>query len=141
DDVREAAQAGLDRMGLSHEQAISLCVRQLGVAVHAEAALRKSGQLGAPALIEALASNEHEVRVKAICALEGLGEKGVDAIPALTGLMSDKNMEVRLAALKALWNISKSAEMVVAGLIALLDTRSVTKLMDSETRRRFLQTV
>jgi HEAT repeat protein len=140
-EVRETAQLGLDRMGLSREQAIDLCARQLGASVHAEAALTKSGPLAAPVLIEALTSRQTAVRVKAIRALECLGEVAVQAIPALTTAAQDKDMDIRLAALKALWSVSKSADQVVPGLIKLLDTSTVAKLTDSETRRRFLQTV
>ena len=56
EEVRQMAQAGLDQMRLSHEKAIHLCSRQLGDSSYAEAALRKSGQLAVPALIEALGS-------------------------------------------------------------------------------------
>jgi HEAT repeat protein len=140
-EVREAAQAGLDRMGLSHEQAIELCARQLGASLHAEAALKRSGALAAPALIEALASDDPAIRVKAIRTLDFLGEVAVDAIPALTTATLDKDLNVRLAALKALWSVSKSADRVVPGLIKLLGAGTVAKLADSETRRQFLQTV
>ncbi len=140
-EVRETAQSGLDRMGLSREQAIDVCARQLGASVHAEAALTKSGPLAARVLIEALASRQSAVRVKAIRALDCLAEVAVEAIPALTTAAQDKDMDIRLAALKALWSVSKSADLVVPGLIKLLDASTVAKLTDSETRRRFLQTV
>jgi hypothetical protein len=140
-EVRETAQSGLDRMGLSHKQAIDLCARQLGISLYAEAALKKSGSLATAVLIEALASDESMVRVKAMRALECLGEAAADAIPALTKAALDKDLDIRLAALKALWSTSKSEDRVVPELIKLLDANTVARLTDSETRRRFLQTV
>jgi HEAT repeat protein len=140
-EVRETAQAGLDRMGLSHEKAVEVCVRQLGMSAHAEGALKKCGALAVPALIGALASDELEIRLKAMRALEFLGELGVDAIPALTSALQDKDLNGRLAALKALWSVSKSADRVVPGFIKLLDPKTVAKFADSETRRQYLQTV
>jgi len=140
-EVRETARSGLAHMGLSHEQAIDLCARRLGDSLYAESALRKCGQSATPALIEALASTELPVRLKALCALEGLGEGAVAAISPVSEALFDKSLDVRLAALKALWSITKSAERVVPGLIALLEAKTVAKLEESETRRRFLQTV
>jgi HEAT repeat protein len=141
EEVREMAQAGLDQMRLSHEKAIRLCCRQLGDSSYAEAALRKSGQLAVPALIEALGTEEPAIRVKAARTLGCLGELATAAAPALTTALRDKDLDVRLAAVKALWNITKTADVVVPALVDLLKVKRAADLEAAETRRRFLQTV
>jgi HEAT repeat protein len=141
EEVRQMAQAGLDQMRLSHEKAIHLCARQLGESSYAETALRKSGQLAVPALIEALGTKEPAILVKAARTLGFLGEVAVAAAPALTTALRDHDREVRLAAAKGLWNITKTADVVVPALVDLLQGKEATDLDDGETRRRFLQTV
>ena len=136
------AQAGLDQMRLSHKQAIHLCCRQLGDSSYAEAALRKSGQLAVPALIEALGSEEPAIRVKAARTLGCLGEVAAEAAPALTTALHDNDLDGRLAAVKGLWNITKTADVVVPALVDLLHVQKrAADLEAGETRRRFLQTV
>src|SRR5439155_4828142 len=137
EEVRQMAQAGLDRMRLSSEQAIHLCCRQLGDSSYAEAALRKSGPLAVPALIEALGTEEPAIRVKAARTLGCLGEAAAEAAPALTKALHDNDREVRLAAGKGLWNITKRADVVVPALVALLKVKRAADLEASETRRRF----
>jgi HEAT repeat protein len=141
EEVRQMAQAGLDRMLLSHEKAIRLCSRQLGDSSYAEAALRKSGQLAVPALIEALGTEEPAIRAIAARTLGCLGEVAAEAVPALITVLHDNDLDVRLAAAKGLWNITKTADVVVPALVNLLDVKGTTDLEASETRRRFLQTV
>ncbi len=135
------AQAGLDQMRLSHEKAVHLCARQLAESSHAEAALRKSGPLAVPALIEALDTKEPAVRVKAARTLGFLGEAAVAAAPALTAALQDSDLDVRLAVVKGLWNITKTADVVVPALVDLLEVEEAADLEAGETRRRFLQTV
>ena len=141
DEVRLMAQAGLDQMRLSKEKAIHLCSKQLGDSSYAEAALRKSGQLAVPGLIEALESDEPDIRVKAARTLGCLGEAAVDAAPALTAVLKDKNLDVRLAVVKGLWNITKTGDVVVPVLIDMLEAKGGADPDAGETRRRFLQTV
>src|SRR5207247_428619 len=74
EEVRQMAQAGMDKMGLTREKATQLCSKQLEDSSYAEAALRKSGQLAVPALIEALGREEPAVRVKASRTLGCIGE-------------------------------------------------------------------
>jgi HEAT repeat protein len=138
--VRQMAQAGLDHMRLSHEKAIRLCSRQLGDSCYAEGALRKSGQLAVPALIEALGAEEPAIRVKAARTLGCLGEAGAEAAPALTTALHDNDPDVRLAAAKGLWNTTKTADVVVPALVDLLKAKGAD-LEAGEARRRFLQTV
>jgi HEAT repeat protein len=139
EEVRQAAQAGLDHLRLSHENAVRLCSRQLGDSAYAEAALRKSGLPAIPALVEALGAEEPATRVKAARTLGSLGEAA--AAPALTAALQDDDPDVRLAAAKALWRVSKAADEVVPALIELLEGRRAAVGEDSESRRRFLQTV
>jgi HEAT repeat protein len=141
EEVRQLAQAGLDRMRLSHEKAIHLCCRQLGDSSYAEVALRKSGALAVPALIEALGSEEPAIRVKAARTLGCVGEAGAEAAPALTTALHDNDLDVRLAAVKGLWNITKTADVVVPALVDLLKVKRAGDLEAGETRRRFLQTI
>jgi HEAT repeat protein len=141
EEVRQMAQAGLDHMRVSHEKAIHLCCRQLGDSSYAEAALRKSGQLAVPALIEALGAEEPVIRVKAARTLGCLGEVAAEAAPALTTALHDHDLDVRLAAVKGLWNITKTPEVVVPALVDLLEAKEAADLEAGETRRRFLQTV
>jgi HEAT repeat protein len=141
EEVRRAAQAGLDRMRLTHEEAIRLCSEQLGSSSHAEAALRKSGPLAVPALIEALGKEETAIRVKAARTLGSLGEAASGAAPALTAALDDDDPDVRLAAAKALWNVTNNAERVVPVLVSLLQVKATADPDAGEERRRLLQTV
>jgi len=141
EDVRQMAQTGLDQMSLAHEKAILLCARQLGDSSYAEGALRKSGQLAVPALMEALGAKEPGVRVKAARTLGFLGDVAVEAVPALTKAARDKEVEVRLAVVKGLWNIAKTADVVVPVLVDLLRVKETADPEAAEARRRFLQTV
>ena len=135
------AQAALDRMGVSHEQAINLCARQLGDSSFAETALKRSGPLAVHALIEMLRAKDSATRVKAARILGFLGEAAAEAGPALVARSQDKDLEVRLAVVKGLWNVTKAPDVVVPVLAALLDGQGERGLEDGETRRRFLQTV
>jgi HEAT repeat protein len=141
EEVRQMAQAGLDQMGLSHEKAIDLCARQLSVSSYAEGALRKSGPLAVAALIKALAAKEATIRVQAARTLGCLGEGAAEAVPALTKALQDTDLDVRLSVAKSLWIITKTAVEVVPTLIDLLKVKLTGAGEDSETRRRFLQTV
>jgi HEAT repeat protein len=141
EEVRQMAQAGLDRMLLSHEKAIHLCSRQLGDSSYAEAALRQSGQLAVPALIKALGTEEPAIRAIAARTLGCLGEVAAEAAPALTTALHDNDLDVRLAAAKGLWNITKTADVVVPALVDLLEVKGAADLEARENRRRFLQTV
>jgi HEAT repeat protein len=139
--VRQMAQAGLDQMGLTPEIAVHLCAKQLRDSCYAEAAIRKSGAVAIPALIEALESDDAGAQVKAGRILGCLGELGAAAVPALKALLNAKDREVRLAAAKGLWNITNNAEIVVPTLVSLLDESWTADADSSEARRMFLQTV
>ena len=141
EEVRQVAQAGLDQMGIAHEKAIPLCCRQLGESSYAEAALRKSGTLAVPFLIEALGAKEPTVRVKAARTLGCLGEEATGAALALVKVLRHKDVEVRLAAAKSLWSITKKVDVVVPALVDLLDVKESVDWEAAESRRRFLQTV
>jgi HEAT repeat protein len=141
DDVRQAAEASLRQLGLSHDKAVQLCARQLKNSAIAEAALRQSGPLAVGCLVEALAADEPDVREKAVRILGSLGEAAADAVGDLTPLLRDSNPEVRLAAAKSLWNITKNADLVVPALVALLRQKQPLAGASAEERRRFLQTV
>jgi HEAT repeat protein len=141
EEVRQLAQAGLDHMRLAHGEAIGLCARQLGESSYAEAALRQSGQLAVPALLEALGREASATRVKAARTLGCLGEAAAAAAPALTAAVHDDDLDVRLAAVKGLWGITQTAEVVVPALVELLAGKGAAGLEAGEPRRRFLQTV
>ncbi len=141
EEVRLMAQAALDQMRLSHEKAIDLCAKQLGVSVYAEAALRKSGPSAVAPLIKALGTDDAVIQVQAARTLGCLGEEAAAAAPGLIKVLHDKNLEVRLAAAKSLWNITKTADHVVPALVDLLKVKWTADPDDGETRRRFLQTV
>jgi HEAT repeat protein len=141
DEVRQTAQAGLDQLRLSPEKAIWLCSKRLGDSSYAETALRKSGQIAVPVLIELLHAEEPAIRVKAARTLSGLRELAAAAVPALTAALHDGDLDVRLAAAKGLWNITKTADVVVRALIDLLRANKASHLEVGEARRRFLQTV
>lgn len=141
EDGRQIAQASLKQLRLSNEKAIQLCARQLKDSSFAEAALRNSGQLAVPALIEALQAEDLTVREKATRLLGRLGELAAKAVPELTTALHDRNADLRLATAKSLWNITKNAELAVPVLIDLLRGKWAAALVDTESRRRFLQTV
>jgi HEAT repeat protein len=141
EEVRLMARAGLDKMRLSHEDAIHVCFNHLGDSVYAEEALRKSGGLAVPDLIAALAAKDSAIRQKAARILGCLGEVAAEAVPALTAALRDKDVDVRLAAAKCLWNVAKSADAVVPALVDLLGQAGGAGRMAGEVRRRYLQTV
>lgn len=141
DEVRQVAQASLDRMRLSHEKAAQLCARQLGTSTFAEAALRKSGEVAVTALVEVLGSEAPAVRVKAARTLGSLGNVAAEAVSALTTALRDRDLEVRLAAAKGLWHVTKTAEVVVPALVDLLEAEEIANLEANETRRMFIQTI
>jgi HEAT repeat protein len=141
EEVRQAAQAGLDQMGLSHEAAILLCAKQLGDSPYAEVALRKSGQMAVPALVKALAAKEPETRVKVARTLGSIGEMAAEAAPALAEALNDTDPEVRLAAAKGLWDVTNTPDLAVPALVGLLKVKGTSDQEGGNDRRMFLQTV
>jgi HEAT repeat protein len=144
EDLVRLANVGLEQMRLTPEKAIQVCARQLKDSLYAEAALRKSGPVAVPALIEALASDDAVAREKAARTLGSLGEAAAEAVPALTEALEDKHLAVRLAAAKGLWNVTKNADLVVPVLAELLKGKwsSTSSAPDAaEERRRFVQSV
>ena len=141
EEVRQVAQAGLDQMRLSHEKAVYLCTKQLGVSSYAEAALRACGPLAVPALIEALCAEKAATRLRAARTLGCLGENAAAAAPVLARALHDKDLDVRLTVAKSLWSITKASGDVVPALAGMLQVKWSAVLAESETRRRFLQTV
>jgi HEAT repeat protein len=141
EDVRRLAEAGMTQLKLTKEKAVYLCAHQLKDSVHAEAALRKSGVLAVPALIEALESDEPLCREKAARTLGSIGELAVDAASALESILRDKHLEVRLAAGKGLWNITKNGEAVVPVLAELLGGKGPPQADTADARRMFIQSV
>jgi HEAT repeat protein len=140
EEVRHRAQASLDQLRLSRKKTIQMCSRQLKDSPYAETALRHSGQLAVPALIEALGAKESVVKEKAARILGSLGELAASAVPELRKVLRDREPEIRLAAAKGLWNITKNADDVVPVLVDLLED-GATEHNANESRRRFLQTV
>ena len=141
EEVRQAAQAALNQLHVTHEKAIQLCVKRLKDSSCAETALRKSGQLAVPALVKALDSEETTTRVKAIQILAYLGELAAMAVPALRKALHDKNSDIRLAAAKGLWKITNKADLAVPVLVQLLEEKRPADGNGSESRRQYLQTV
>ncbi len=141
EDMVRLANAGLEQMKLTPEKAVLLCAKQLKDSLYAEAALRKSGPLAVPALIEALAMDDVGAREKSARTLGGMGEAAAAAVPALTEALEDKDPVVRLAAAKSLWHITKNGDLVVPVLAELLRGKYPTAADGSEDRRRFLQSV
>jgi HEAT repeat protein len=139
EELRQAAQASLERLGLSSEQAILICTKQLKESAHAETALRKSGQPAVPALISVLGTGDPAMREIAARILGSIGEPAAEAVRALTTSLRHKDPDLRLAAAKALWNITHSAEVVVPVLVNLLVDKKVAAQHPGESRRRFLQ--
>jgi HEAT repeat protein len=139
EDMVRLAKAGLEQMRLTHEKAVQLCAKQLKDSLYAETALRKSGPLAVPALIEALDMDDSSAREKASRTLGGMGEAAAAAIPALTKVLKDKHAQVRLAAAKSLWHVAKNADLVVPVMADLLKGKWSADV--AEERRRFLQSV
>jgi HEAT repeat protein len=139
--VRQVAEESLAHLHLSHETAVRLCVEQLKDSAFAEAALRNSGPLAVPALLEALGAQEPAIREKAARILGCLGEAAPEAVGGLTAALDDGDVNVRLAAAKGLWNVTKVADAVVPVLIELLEETGSAIAAASEPRRRFLQTI
>jgi HEAT repeat protein len=140
DDVRQQAEASLSRLGLTREQAVLLCARQLDDSDHAETALRHSGALAVPGLRQVLKTADARTQATALRTLSSLGEVAAAAVPEVTRALRDRDPELRLAAAKSLWNITRKPEGVVAALVGLLESERTAR--DSgDDRRRFLQTV
>jgi HEAT repeat protein len=141
ENVRQTADAGLARLGVSHEQARNLCARQFEDSAYAEAALRQGGRLAVPALLEALGAAGPTTRENAARTLGRLGEAAGEAVPALMAALHDKDRAVRLAVAKGLWNVTKKAEVVIPVLVGLLKVNGAAASDAGEARRRHLQTV
>jgi HEAT repeat protein len=139
EEVRQAAQAGLDRFRLSPDQAILLCSKRLKESAHAETALRRSGPPAVPALIEVLGTGDPATQETAARILGSLGESAAEAVPALTTVLRHQDPDLRLAAAKGLWNITRCAEVVVPVLVGLLEDKKAAAGHPGESRRRFLQ--
>jgi len=139
--VREKANESLTSLKLSQEKAINLCAKQLKDSIYAEAALRNSGALAIPVLVEALKEDDADVREKSLRILAGLGELAVTAVPAVTDALRAKDKDIRLAAAKCLWNITKNPDGPVPVLVHLLSEKWPAAKDSAEIRRRFLQTV
>ncbi len=139
--VRAAANAALEKLGVSLPKAIQACVKQLKDCPHSVTALRRTGVLGVTGLIKALEDAEPAVRESSAKILSSIGEAANAAIPGLTKVLRDRVSEVRLSAAKALWNITKKPEAVVPTLANLLTAKLNPPTDDSEVRRRFLQSV
>lgn len=141
EEMQRLAKAGLEQMRLTAEKAVQLCAKQLKDSLYAEAALRKSGPMAVPALIEALDLDEVPSREKAARTLGSMGEGAAAAVPALSKVLGDKHPEVRLAAAKALWIITKNGDLVVPVMAELLKGKWSSAADAGEERRRFLQSV
>jgi HEAT repeat protein len=141
EEVRKLAEAGMAHLRLTKVKAIHLCAQQLKESAQAETALRRSGQLAVPALVEALQSKEPLAREKAARTLGSIGELAAESSKALMAVLHDKHLEVRLAAAKALWNISKNADAVVPVLSDLLGSKGPPSADTPDARRNFFQSV
>jgi HEAT repeat protein len=141
DTVRNAANASLEKLGVSMAKAIQACVKQLKDCPHSVTALRRTGVQGVAGLTKALEDVEPAVRESAAKILSSIGEPAMQAAPALTKMLRDRCSEVRLSAAKALWNITKKPEAVVPALANLLTAKISPATDDGEVRRRFLQSV
>lgn len=141
EEVRKLAEASLTQLRLSREKASQICAKQLGESAYAESALKQCGQVAVPALIQALTSEDALTREKATRILGSLGEAAAAAAPALTKALQSKDLDFRLAVAKSLWNITQNADPVVPVLIDLLQKKWPAAEAESESRRRFLQTV
>jgi HEAT repeat protein len=141
EEVRRLAGAALNRLRVSEEKAVQICGTQLKDSTLAETALRKSGAVGVPALIEALKAKECIAREKASRTLGFIGEVAAPAVPALTATLRDKNPDIRLAAAKGLWNIAKNADLVVPVLTDLLGRKEYPEPDTPDIRRMFIQSV
>ncbi|MFL5342447.1 MAG: HEAT repeat domain-containing protein [Gemmataceae bacterium] len=141
EDVRRLAEAALVRLRLSREEAVGVTATQLLASPHAEAALRHSGGMAAPALAEVLKTGKPAAREKAAWILCFLGESAAAAAPALRNALRAKDPGLRLAAAKALWSVSGDAGAVTPVLIDLLHANWGAGEVAIEVRRRALQTV
>lgn len=141
EEVIAVCKNALERLNVTHDQAILICARQLKSSAHAATALRKSGVAAVPALIKAMGDPDADVRINSARTLATIGEAAAAAAPSLSTALRDRNPEVRLAAAKGLWNVNKNADVVVPVLIALLEEKPKKNDADSEAARQFLLTV
>jgi HEAT repeat protein len=139
--LRQIAEKSLKQLGLSHENAVALCAGQLEDSRHAEAALRKSGALAVPVLIQTLTEPKSPHRVKIARTLGHLEELAAPAVPALALVLRDKDPHVRLAVAKSLWSITGDAGLTVPVLIDLLEASRGSSIESADERRQFQQTI
>src|SRR5437660_755236 len=69
-----------------------------------------------PALVEALADGDAELRSRAAGLLGGVGPAAKDAVPALARALADEHEEVRVAAIVALGDLGPVAAGAVPAL-------------------------
>ena len=85
-------------------------------------ALSRMGTAAVPGLVEALRSNNPEVRAGAARALAMMGPPAADAIPALISALNDPNEVVRRYAIRALGRLGERAKEATPVLLEMLKT-------------------
>ena len=121
------AQTGLEALGPLAVPAMLELLRDTNVAARAKAVLMTIGADGLPALIPALSSGDHRIRVDAIRAVGWLRHEAEAAVPSLLVALKDEDKEIREASATALHFISPDA----ARQAGLRWERTVTKRMPS----------
>ena len=92
-----------------------------------EVAMEALGRIGppaVPALTEALASPDAEVRLHAAKTLARMGSDAKDAVPSLLPLLEDSDERVRKAVTRALGQIGPDAAAAVPALVRKLEESS-----------------
>jgi HEAT repeat protein len=89
----------------------------------ANLALIRVGEPAVPRLVEMLKSDDARIRILAVTAFWGLGEKGRAAVPALAVALGDPSDSVRVGAAMALDNMAPHAADAVPALIRSLKDR------------------
>ena len=125
--VRYAAAEALGKIGPAAKTAVDDLIESLnrdGLGVDREAA-RALGLIGdasaVPALRDALASRESEVRSCAVVSLGQLAAKSPDAVKAIITALDDDHHSVQAAAANTLGRLGPSAELAVPALIRNLE--------------------
>ena len=86
-------------------------------------ALGRIGEAAVPALIDALAHPDPEVREQAARALALIGPKATAAVPELIKLLDDEAEPVRRQAARALGQVGPAAKIAIPALIKQLERR------------------
>jgi HEAT repeat protein len=104
----------------------ALASQDAQVRVLAANALRQIGTEAVPSLEKALSRPDSRLRQTAAAVLSEIGPAAENAIPALTRALRDPDVQVRVQAAQSRWEVEHDADKVIAQLLEGLEENDVT---------------